>query len=180
MAPQTSTKLTYEDYLLLPDDGRRHEIIDGEHYVSPSPNTEHQRIIKRLVEALLPLEKRGLGEVFFAPFDVVLSMFDIVQPDVLFITASRADILTKKNVQGAPDLVVEVLSESNRAYDLQVKHKTYERLGVDEYWIVDPEDRSVKVFRRAGARFAVAAIGDTLTSPLLPGFALPLRDLFAM
>src|SRR5215203_1775858 len=81
MAPATSTKLTYEDYCLLPDDGRRHEIIDGEHYVNPAPNTKHQRIGKKLVLALvIYAEPRGLGEVFWAPYDVVLSSFNVVEP----------------------------------------------------------------------------------------------------
>ncbi|HYC92471.1 MAG TPA: Uma2 family endonuclease [Thermoanaerobaculia bacterium] len=179
MAPQTSTKLTYEDYLLLPDDGRRHEIIDGEHYVSPAPNTRHQRLSKRISRALYPFEDAGLGEVFSAPYDVVLSFFDVVQPDVIFVTAARSHIIVEKNVQGAPDLAVEILSPSNRQYDEQVKLKTYERLGVAEYWIVDPDESSVRIFRRSGERFTPADAGDTLTTPLLPGFALPLRDLFA-
>ena len=179
MAPQTATKLTYEDYLLLPNDGRRHEIIDGEHFVSPSPNTEHQRISKRLTAALLRCEEAGLGEVFYAPYDVVLSIFDVVQPDVLFITPARAYILNDKHAEGAPDLVIEILSESNRQYDEQVKYKTYERLGVLEYWIVDPDGHSVKVFRRTNDRFTAIPVTDTLTTPLLPGFALRVESLFS-
>ena len=179
MAPQTATKLTYEDYLLLPNDGRRHEIIDGEHFVSPSPNTEHQRISKRLTGALLRCEEAGLGEVFYAPYDVVLSIFDVVQPDVLFITPARAHILNDKHAEGAPDLVIEILSESNRQYDEQVKYKTYERLGVLEYWIVDPDARSVKVFRRTNDRFTSVPVTDTLTTPLLPSFALRVESLFS-
>jgi len=178
MAPQTSTKLTYEDYLLMPDDGRRHEIIDGEHFVSPSPNTLHQRISKRFTRALLPSEDAGLGEVFYAPYDVVLSIFDVVQPDVLFISKARAHIINDKHAEGAPDLVIEILSDSNRQYDEQVKYKTYERLGVDEYWIADPFEQTVKVFRRTNGRFTRVAVGNTLTSPLLPDFQLRVADLF--
>jgi Uma2 family endonuclease len=178
MAPQTSTKLTYEDYALLPEDGRRHEIIDGEHYVSSSPNTRHQRLVKRISRALYPFEDAGLGEVFSSPFDVVLSVFDIVQPDVFFVTAARSHIVVEKNVQGAPDLVVEVLSPSNRAYDEQFKLEAYERLGIIEYWIVDPDESSVSVFRRSGNRFVRVNVGDTVTTPILPGFALPLHQLF--
>jgi Uma2 family endonuclease len=179
MAPQISTKLTYEDYLLLPDDGRRHEIIDGEHYVSPSPNTRHQRLVKRISLALYPFENAGLGEVFWSPYDVVLSIFDVVQPDVFFVTAARSHIIVEKNVQGAPDLVVEILSPSNRQYDEQFKLKTYERLGVAEYWIVDPDERCVSVFRRSGDRFQRIDAGDALTTPILPEFALSLQKLFA-
>jgi len=121
MAPQTSIKLTYEDYATIPDDGRRHEIIDGEHYVNPAPNIQHMRLVKKIVRALLPFEDAGLGEVFFAPSDVVLSMTDVVQPDVLFISAARMHIVVEKNVQGAPDLAVEVLSPFNRAHDERLK-----------------------------------------------------------
>lgn len=179
MAPQTSTKLTYEDFLLLPDDGRRHEIIDGEHCVSPSPNTQHQRISKRFTAALLACESAGAGELFYAPYDVVLSIFDVVQPDLLFITPARAHIVHDQHAEGAPDLVIEILSDSNRQYDEQVKYKTYERLGVGEYWIADPSEKTVRIFRRIGERFASIAVGDTLTTPLLPNFELRVRDLFA-
>ncbi|MGZ8867924.1 MAG: Uma2 family endonuclease [Thermoanaerobaculia bacterium] len=179
MAPQTSTKLTYEDYLLLPDDGRRHELIDGEHYVSPSPNTQHQRISKRFTAALLACEDAGFGELFYAPYDVVLSIFDVVQPDVLFITPARAHIINDKHAEGAPDLVIEILSDSNRQYDEQVKYKTYERLGVGEYWIADPFEKTVRVFRRTGERFARIAVGEIITTPLLPSFELRVADLFA-
>lgn len=179
MATETSTKLTYEDYLLLPDDGRRHEIIDGEHYVSPSPNTRHQRLTKRIARALYPFEDAGLGEVFSAPFDVVLSIFDVVQPDVIFVTTAQAHIVNDKNVRGCPELVVEVLSESNRAYDERVKYKTYERLGGNEFWIVDPEMKSVKVFHSQNGHFVRIDTGDTLSSPLFPGFELRVASLFA-
>jgi Uma2 family endonuclease len=179
MAPQTSTKLTYEDYLLLPDDGRRHEIIDGEHHVSPSPNMRHQRLSKRIVAALLPYEKLGLGEVFYAPATVVLSPSNIVEPDVFFITRERSHLVTEKNVQGAPDLVVEILSGSNREYDKRVKRKTYERYGVAEYWIVDGDDRTVTIYRRSGAAFVESLAAESVTTPLIPGFSLALRDLFA-
>ena len=179
MAPATSTKLTYEDYCLLPDDGRRHEIIDGEHYVNPSPNTGHQRISKRFVEALLPFEHRGLGEVFYAPYDVLLSISDVVEPDVLWITADRSHIITLKNIVGPPDVVIEVLSDSNRNYDRVVKYKTYERWGVAEYWIADPDAETVSIFRRASGAFISVETGDAVTTPLIPGFHLSLREIFS-
>ncbi len=178
MTPATSTKLTYEDYCLLPDDGRRHEIIDGEHYVNPSPNTKHQRVAKRFVEALLPFEQRGLGEVFFAPYDVVLSMIDVVEPDVLWIIAARSHIITPKNIAGPPDVVIEVLSDSNRGYDQRVKYKTYERWGVAEYWIADPDAETVTMYRRTRGAFIRVETGDTVTTPLIPDFNLPLSEIF--
>jgi Uma2 family endonuclease len=114
MAPGTSTRLTYEDYLLLPEDGRRYEILDGELYVNASPLRKHQAVLRDLVFRIgAYLEEHPIGTVYFAPFDVVLSEHDVVQPDLLFISNEREQIITHKNVSGAPDLAVEILSESS-------------------------------------------------------------------
>jgi hypothetical protein len=130
MAPATSTKLTYEDYCLLPDDGRRHEIIDGEHYVNPAPHTKHQRISRKIAFAMATfVEPRRLREVFYAPYDVLLSGINIVEPDILYVSGARSHIITDANIQGAPDLVVEILSTGNRKYDEVVKFKLYDTLG---------------------------------------------------
>lgn len=179
MAPATSTKLTYEDYCLLPDDGRRHEIIDGEHYVNPSPNTKHQRISRKIAFAIATfIEPRGLGEVFYAPYDVLLSEINIVEPDIVYVSAARSRIITDANIQGAPDLVVEILSVGNRKYDEVVKFKIYDALGVAEYWIVDPDRETVKIYRQSTGGYQQAPTGDAVTTPLLPGFSLPLREIF--
>ncbi|HYK02023.1 MAG TPA: Uma2 family endonuclease [Thermoanaerobaculia bacterium] len=179
MALQTSTKLTYEDFLLLPDDGRRHEILDGEHYVNPSPNTKHQMASMRLVLAFGDfVYEHSLGQIFHAPYDVVLSGNDILEPDLIFVSAARRAIITDANIQGAPDLVVEILSPNNRGYDERVKYQTYERFGVGEYWIVDPEAETVTVYRRAGDKFVRAESGDAITTPLLPGFSLEVAAIF--
>jgi Uma2 family endonuclease len=188
--PTTShrdTRLTYEDFVRIPDDGKRHEIIDGVHYVTPSPVRQHQRLIGRLFLALGNFVEAhpDCGEVFGAPFDTVFSRWDVVEPDVLFVAADQLHILTEPNVQGAPALVVEVLSPSTRKRDLGVKRQLYDRGGVREYWVVDPKRRDVTVFRRErDGRFtqlAALSAGDdaTLTTPLLPGFALSLAKLFA-
>jgi Uma2 family endonuclease len=180
MALQTSTKLTYEDFLLLPDDGRRHEILDGEHSVNPSPNTKHQMASGAIFAALFSYAtSHGLGYVFHAPYDVVLSEHDIVEPDLLFVSTARRAIITDANIQGAPDLVVEILSPSNRGYDERVKYQAYERFGVGEYWIVDPDAETVTVYRRTGGKFVRAESGDPLNTPLLPGFSLELGSIFA-
>jgi Uma2 family endonuclease len=179
MAPATSTKLTYEDYCLLPDDGRRHEIIDGEHYVNPSPNTRHQTVSRNLSFALWEqVREHDLGEIFYAPYDVVLSDFDIVEPDIIFVSAARSHIITGANIQGAPDLVVEILSPSNRKYDEVVKFKRYAALGISEYWIVDPDRETVKIYRRVASGLALVETSDRLATPLIPGFELPLREIF--
>ena len=155
MALQTSTKLTYEDLLLLPNDGRRHEILDGEHYVNPSPNTKHQMASGRLVVAIGTfVHAHGLGQLFHALFDVVLSENDVLEPDLIFVSTARRAIITDANIQGAPDLVVEILSPSNHAYDERVKYHAYERFGVAEYWIVDPEAETVTIYRRPDGSFA--------------------------
>jgi Uma2 family endonuclease len=180
------TRFTYEDFLLFPDDGRRHEIIDGEHYVTASPNTRHQRLVGRLFVALNDhlREHPEQGEVFFAPFDVVMSFCDVVEPDLLLVTGDQAEIVTEKNVQGPPALVVEILSPSTRKRDVQIKRRAYERLGVREYWIVDPELDLIKVFRRSADRLPrVAEFSteehDVLETPLLPGLSISLEKLFA-
>jgi Uma2 family endonuclease len=177
MAAETSIKLTYEDYLAIPDDGRRHEIIDGEYYVSPSPNFKHQNIVAELIMQLRSYVKaHDLGWVVGAPCDI-LGEHTIVQPDVLYISKARGSIISGNTVKGVPDLVVEVLS-SNRGYDERVKYQEYELSGVVEYWIIDPEAESAKVFRRSGSRFAPIAVSNTITTPLLPDFQLRVADLF--
>ena len=113
-----ATKLTYEDFVLFPDDGKRHELIDGEHFVTPSPNTRHQACLRNLTCALDAfVHERRLGQVFFAPLDVVFTRHDVVEPDLLYISTARAGVLTEANVQGAPDLVAEVLSPFSRRQD---------------------------------------------------------------
>ena len=182
--PTPSVKFTYEDFLHFPDDGKRHEIIDGEHYVTPSPNTKHQRIATNLTVALGSyLKPHPAGEVFVAPFDVVFSDFDVVEPDLLYISRERRQILTSQHVRGAPDLAVEILSSGTRRTDEGKKHRLYERFGVGEYWVVDPELDTIGVYRRVHDAFVrVAELSaehaDVLTTPLLPGFSVTLAEVF--
>ncbi|MCZ6802229.1 MAG: Uma2 family endonuclease [Nitrospirae bacterium] len=180
----SSTKFTYEDYLLFPADGKRHELIDGEHFVTPAPITKHQRISGNLFLSLgTYIQKTTWGQLFTAPTDVVLSDLDVVQPDLVFLSAARASFVTEKNIQGSPDLVVEILSESSRKTDEIIKRKLYERHQIQEYWIIDPELETVKVyqlFAQGYSRTAELSIenSETLTSPLFPDWHLPLRALF--
>ena len=126
-----TVKFTYEDLLNFPDDGKRHEIIDGEHFVTPSPNTKHQRIVSNLHFALVAyLRNTRVGEAFVSPFDVVFSDLNVVDPDLLYISRERAAILTAEHVGGAPDLVVEILSPRTRKTDELTKRKLYERFDV--------------------------------------------------
>jgi Uma2 family endonuclease len=187
MSPSTHPhRLTYDDFLLFPDDGKRHELIDGEHFVTPSPNLRHQELLGRLYLALAShlSTRRHLGRVFLSPFDVIFTKYDVVEPDLLFIAGDQLDILTKQNVQGPPALVVEILSPGTRRKDEQLKRQLFERGGVREYWLVDPEGNSIQVFRRDEAgrfpRMAELTQSSTvLMTPLLPDFTLSLAELFA-
>jgi Uma2 family endonuclease len=179
------TKYTYEDFLNFPDDGKRHEIIDGEHYVTPSPNTKHQVVVGNLHLSIGTfLKHHPVGAVFLAPFDVVFSDLNVVEPDLLYISRAHKTVLTEKHVRGTPDLVVEVLSPGTRKTDEVTKRKLYERFGVQEYWVVDPELDTVKVYRRTNAAFERSAElsaeqNDLLTTPLLPNFSVSHAEIFA-
>jgi Uma2 family endonuclease len=185
--PETTppAKLTYEDFLTFPDDGKRHEIIDGDHHVTPSPNTKHQAVSMNLTGALLAyLERQPLGFLFAAPFDVVFSDLNVVEPDLLYISRERMGVLTEKHVRGAPDLVIEILSPGTRKTDEVTKRELYERFDVREYWVVDPELDAIKVYRGVEGTFSrVAELsaehGDLLTTPLLPEWSASLTKIFA-
>ena len=177
-------KLTYEDYVRLPEDGLRHELIDGEHFVSPAPIEKHQLVSWNLAWFLADhLRRSRQGQAFTAPFDVLFSPHDVVQPDLVYISNERSEIRTGRNVQGAPDLVVEILSESTRQEDEVRKLRLYELFGVREYWIFDPGDETARIFRASGRRLPevaelAAAAGDVLETPLLPGLTIPLAEVF--
>ena len=176
---------TYEDYLAFPEDGKRYEIIEGERYMSPAPKTKHQEVsgnLLYLLKAYLRQTKRG--KVFDAPTDVILSDINIVQPDLLVVLAARTSIVTEKNIQGVPDLVIEIISESTRKTDETTKKKIYEQYGVLEYWIVDPELALVKIYRLTDGRYGRAEEraeerGETVTTVLLPGLDISLTEVFA-
>jgi Uma2 family endonuclease len=178
-------KLTYDDFVLFPDDGKRHELIDGEHYVTPSPNLKHQKVSGNLHLLIgVWLENHPVGQIYYAPFDVVFSRYDVVEPDLLYVAHARAaDVLTPQNVQGAPDLVIEIGSPGTRKRDETIKRRLYERFGVSEYWVVDPELDVVRVYRREGEGFGRAVelsreAGDVLATPLLPGLEMALARIF--
>jgi Uma2 family endonuclease len=176
------TKLTSEDYLTTSDD-ERWELLDGELVKPLSPNTAHQTLAFYLVLTLGNfVQEKGLGQVRFAPYDVVLSNFDVLQPDVLFVSAEREHIISHENIQGAPDLVVEILSPSTASRDWRIKLDLYAEHGVLEYWVVDPDAQRVWVMtRREGALVEVGNYGreDVLASPILPGFSVSLDKVFS-
>ncbi|MFI5305171.1 MAG: Uma2 family endonuclease [Nitrospiria bacterium] len=178
----TAIKFTYQDYLQITDDLNRHEIIDGEHYVTPSPMKRHQAVSINLATLIHQwVRDKNMGSVFSAPFDVVLSNSDVVVPDLLFISKDRLSIVNEKNVKGAPDLVVEILSPSTSERDLGIKKTLYEKYGVKEYWVIDPDKQTIVVFTLTGTRFSSPkklSSKDTLSSILFSGLQIPVSSLF--
>jgi Uma2 family endonuclease len=173
---------TYEDLFSLPEDGRRYEIIEGELYEMPSPNLDHASVIANLIAMLIPLVTRLGGRWFTAPVDVFLEGANPVQPDIVVILPGWSGRLPQRGIEGAPDLVIEVLSPSNRGHDVLTKRALYARAGVREYWIVDPEARAIEILaldRDALHRVAIAAGDDTTASPLLGSFPITAAEIFA-
>ena len=179
---QPKVKYTYADYCELPDDGRRYEIIDGGLYVAPAPETPHQGILVNLVLAMGPTVKEGeIGRVLVAPCDVIFADGDIFQPDLIFVASHRLQIVTRRGVEAAPDLVVEILSPSTRQRDLNLKRRRYAHYGVLEYWQADPETRTIRVLALDGGEYVergVYGVGDELTTPLIPGLCIPVAQVF--
>jgi Uma2 family endonuclease len=159
----------YAAYALIPNDGNRHEVIAGEHFVNAAPNIYHQEVSGRLYFQLYStITLANLGTVLFAPVDVELTEHDVIQPDLVVIRKSRREILVPTRVRGTPDLVVEILSPSNLEYDLTTKRQLYERCGVPEYWIVDPiEHKAIHLLLRNGVYQETVCL-DEITFDLPP------------
>ena len=176
-------RLTYEDYLNGPEIKQRYDIIDGEMIMAPSPNLQHQRILGHLHFLVRQfLAEHNLGQVFFAPLDVVIQRepLRIRQPDLMFVSNERANILGQI-VEGAPDLVVEVLSPGNSRGEMESKLADYAQLGVREYWLVSPEAMTVEVLEldeRAWQRASLSGAGDHVSSGVLQGIELEVSQLF--
>jgi Uma2 family endonuclease len=168
---------TYDDFLRLPDDGNRYEIIAGTLYMVNAPDPEHQFAVTEIVSELRNFVKANqLGVVYAAPIEVHLP--DIarpVQPDVLFIAEARRSIVKAKFIEGPPDIIVEVTSPSTMRTDRTVKFDAYERAGVREYWIVNPKTRSIEVYAPINGAYDLHGEfgpGETVTSTVLTGFSL--------
>ncbi len=182
-ATATSNLLSVSDYLLLPEGGPRIQLIEGDFFMAPSPRKSHQNIGGTIFILLHEHVKRSRkGAVMIAPFDVYLDDNNVYQPDVLYVAAAREKkILLDDGVHGAPDLVVEVLSPSTARLDKDAKRRVYARAGVLEMWLIDPELRSVQIYRfkeNADRPVAYLELADTLTTPLLPGFSVKLDKVF--
>jgi Uma2 family endonuclease len=179
---KTAGAWKYEDLFSLPDDGRRYEIIEGELYEMPAPSWAHSTVIANLISALIPLVVRLGGRWRTAPLDVFFQGADPVQPDIIVLLPESQAHPSERGVEGPPDVLIEVLSPSNRGHDLLTKRSLYARAGVREYWLVDPEARTIEILTldRDAFHLAVAASGDeTPVSPLLGILPITAVDLFA-
>ena len=180
--PKPRLKFTVKDYMSVPGD-KRYQLLDGEMILAPSPTNRHQTIVLQLTILLREfVAANALGKVWLAPFDVVLSDYDVAQPDILFVSNERSNIVADANIQGAPDLVVEILSAGTAEYDRGYKLALYGRHGVREYWLVDPDAETVEVLTLGDQGLTPTATyrrGQVLASPLLEGMSLELDQVFS-
>lgn len=180
---QTSTiKYTFQDYVTLPENGKRYEIMEGELFMTPAPQVYHQIVLSNLEQTLRNIiQANKLGIVLIAPTDVVFSEENVVQPDILFISSNRRSIVSVDNIKGAPDLIVEVLSKRTQSIDRKQKRQLYEKFGVREYWMVDPDGKNIELlvlehdrYRSFGPIFQ-----GSVQSYLLPDLVVKIEDVFS-
>lgn len=182
MALTLAAMVTAEDYRLMPETGPRYQLIEGELFMSPAPNRFHQDISKNIEFMLMKyLEKNPIGKLYDAPFDVYLTQHNVFQPDKLFVAHDRYFILTDTGAEGAPNLVVEILSPSTGHLDKQAKRKVYAAAGVDELWLVDPQTKSVEIYYLRQDPEHPAAVyqeNDFFESPCFPGLTIGVAEVF--
>ena len=181
--PPGRIRLTYVDYVGLPNDGKRYEILDGELFVTPAPRPRHQQVSINLEFVLLQhIRGHRLGQILHAPIDLVLDPTTVAQPDILFIRAGREAIISERGIEAAPDLIVEILSPASMRQDRTTKATLYSRFGVAHYWIVDPDARTIELYELDDGSYRLAAkeAGEATIRPaLFPGFELPLGEIWA-
>jgi Uma2 family endonuclease len=183
MAVRAKTVWTYDDLLRMPEpqDGKRYEILDGELVVSPSPSLRHQYVMGQVLRALMrEIQDAGRGLVFGAPLDVILSRTRVVIPDHVAVRADRFRILRPRGVFGAPDLVVEILSPSNRRYDRNRKRRIYASSEIPEYWIIDPDANTLEQLVLGERDYVLDGVyepGDRLRSAVFD-FEIEVAELF--
>ena len=176
-------RLTYAEYLESPETKQRYEIVDGKIVMPPSPTSAHQRLLRQTFKLLDKfVSENQLGEVFFAPLDVVIQRAPLRtrQPDLLFVSNAKSAIIGQI-IEGAPDLVLEILPPSNTRASMEEKLGDYSRLGVSECWLVSPEARNVEVLELAEGtlqRLSICGLGEDVQSGVLLGLALPVGELF--
>ncbi|MFZ3091562.1 MAG: Uma2 family endonuclease [Nitrospirota bacterium] len=170
---------TFEDYERLPE-GAPYQLIGGELIMTPSPIPYHQKILGKIFfEMNKFVEEKNLGEVYLAPIDVYFSETDVYQPDIIFISKERLNIIGEKKIEGSPDLIVEILSPATAYYDLRIKKEMYERGSVKEYWIVDPMQKIIEVFVNKNGKFeSLGNFKDVVKSSLIEGFNILAKKVF--
>jgi Uma2 family endonuclease len=177
---QLKGKLGYREYVCFPADGRRHEVIDGEHIVNPAPDTYHQTLSRRIqFQLYTQIELPGLGVVFDAPTDLQLSDLDIVQPDLIMVLKHKRTIITPAKIKGVPDLIVEILSPSSVHNDQVLKKELYRKSAVPEYWVVDPDDHVVEQYvLRSDAYLLLDHPADRITVQSLENVCVKLSEVW--
>ena len=180
--PKGKIVLTYEDYVLLPNDRNRYEILDGELTVTPAPSTKHQTASGNLFVLLAHyIKERDLGKLFHAPIDLILESTSVLQPDLLFVSKARQHIITERAIEGVPDLVVEILSPATSRIDRVTKVQIYARHRVPVYWIVDPERKAIEIYllESDGYRLTGTLQGNTpMAAPPFTELEIVARDVF--
>jgi len=174
-------KYTYKDYVNTPDD-KRYELIEGELLMTPSPTTKHQRVLRE-IEFILKkfVSENNLGEIFFAPYDVYLDGENVIQPDIMFISKERLNIIGEKNIQGAPCLTIEIISEGSAYRDMVQKKKLYAKFGVKEYWIVIPEEELIEIYSLENGIYQLSKVyrkNEVLESATLKCLKIELKEIF--
>ena len=175
--------LTYEDYMTFPDnDGIRKEIIEGDLFMTPAPSIQHQRILRKLSIILDNyVDMNRLGEILFAPCDIIFSDINVVQPDLIFVSRDNYQIRTELNIQGAPDLLVEILSASTKDSDRIFKKHIYEKFHVKEYWIIDPGEETIEIWALKNRKYHLFCKANkkvSLKSMILSGLRIDLASIF--
>ena len=174
--------MTYDQYCLLPEDRNQYELFDGELVITPSPSRTHQKIVGKLYTRLLAyVEENASGEVYLAPLDTIFDQYTVLQPDILFVSKDRLPEVGQERIEGAPDLVVEVLSPTTFHKDLRRKMSVYSQFGVREYWIVDPEVQAIELYCQAEKELGLSrrfSSQETFESRLLSGFQIVVSSIF--
>ena len=182
MTIAVDNRVTAEDYRALPEGGQRYQLIEGDLYMSPSPNRFHQDISLNIAVIIANyLGSHPIGKVYDAPLDVYLDNDNVFQPDLVFVARENYRVLTNAGIEGVPDLVIEILSPGTAKLDRNAKQRIYAQRGVKEMWLVDPETTTVAVYhlqQNPAQPAAVYATADRFTSSCFPGLEFSVADFF--
>lgn len=181
---ETKRLLTVNDYLLVPNNGKLLQLIEGNFIIAPAPNLKHQEVSRNIeIEIVRYLEKNPIGKIFYAPVDYYIDAYNVVQPDLVYISKEKYNILFEKGIRNTPDLIIEIISAGTEKTDRELKKDLYWRAGVKEYWIVDLETESIEVYKIEANRYKLDKIyrkanSDKIKTDILPGFEINLDKVF--